>query len=112
MDYIIPLKGRVRGVRGGPQVDLLDVAARLRSAGAYRGLVALCARLARARDPRDECLRPEDHPQKGTIWVYREDAQKLILAICFFLFFQTFEPNFLTILGRFKVPMCVQKQYV
>merc|ERR1719162_1292606 len=46
--------------RHAAKVDLQEVTARLRSAGAFKGLVALCTRVAQARDPNDECLRPQD----------------------------------------------------
>jgi len=46
--------------RRASQVNLQEVAAQLRAAGAYKGLVALCIRVAQARDPNDECLRPQD----------------------------------------------------
>jgi hypothetical protein len=46
--------------RHAAKVDLKDVTMRLRCAGAFKGLVALCIRVAQARDPNDECLRPQD----------------------------------------------------
>jgi hypothetical protein len=46
--------------RHAAKVDLQEVSARLRAAGAFKGLVALCIRIAQARDPNDECLRPQD----------------------------------------------------
>jgi len=42
------------------RVDLTEVAARLRSIGACKGLVSLATRVARARDPRDEALHVQD----------------------------------------------------
>jgi len=46
--------------RHAARVDLSEAAGRLRAVGACKGLVALCARIARARDPHDESLRPQD----------------------------------------------------
>jgi len=46
--------------RNAARVDLAEAAARLRAVGACKGLVALCTRMARARDPQDEALRPQD----------------------------------------------------
>lgn len=43
------------------RVDLTEVSRRLRAVGACRGLIALCARIARSRDPNDETLRPQDY---------------------------------------------------
>lgn len=46
--------------RHAGEVSLSEAAVRLKSIGAIKGLVALCQRIARARDPRDESLRPQD----------------------------------------------------
>jgi len=46
--------------RHAAKVDLAEASARLRALGACKGLVALCARIARARDPRDESLHVQD----------------------------------------------------
>uniref|UniRef100_A0A7S4PT23 Nucleoporin Nup133/Nup155-like N-terminal domain-containing protein n=1 Tax=Alexandrium monilatum TaxID=311494 RepID=A0A7S4PT23_9DINO len=42
------------------KVDLEEAATVLRGVGACRGLVSLCTRIARARDPRDESLHLQD----------------------------------------------------
>eukprot|EP00929_Paragymnodinium_shiwhaense_P071086 TRINITY_DN36115_c0_g2_i1.p1 TRINITY_DN36115_c0_g2~~TRINITY_DN36115_c0_g2_i1.p1 ORF type:complete len:1449 (+),score=227.16 TRINITY_DN36115_c0_g2_i1:100-4446(+) len=46
--------------RHAAKVDIEDVARRLRSVGAFRGLIGLCVRVARARDPRDESVQTMD----------------------------------------------------
>lgn len=46
--------------RHAARVDLAEAAARCKAVGACKGLVALCNRIARARDPQDEALRPQD----------------------------------------------------
>eukprot|EP00419_Tripos_fusus_P047676 CAMPEP_0172824762 /NCGR_PEP_ID=MMETSP1075-20121228/18217_1 /TAXON_ID=2916 /ORGANISM="Ceratium fusus, Strain PA161109" /LENGTH=1226 /DNA_ID=CAMNT_0013666099 /DNA_START=21 /DNA_END=3697 /DNA_ORIENTATION=- len=46
--------------RHAAKVNLEEVAAQLRMIGAYKGLIGLCAHVARARDPRDESLHFQD----------------------------------------------------
>jgi len=42
------------------KVDLADIASRLRSVGACKGMISLCVRIARVRDPHDQSLRVQD----------------------------------------------------
>jgi len=65
------------------RLDLIEVSERLRSVGAYRGLIGICTRVARARDPRDECLRPQDPTNARTQQLHyaRLECYQVVLEV-------------------------------
>jgi hypothetical protein len=69
--------------RHAAKVDLKDVATKLRTAGAFKGLVALCIRVAQSRDPNDECLRPQDPTSARVQQLHyaRLECYQVVLAV-------------------------------
>jgi len=70
--------------RHAAKVDLTEVSERLRKVGACKGLVALCIRIARARDPRDEALRPQDPTSSRVQQLHymRLECYQVVLEVC------------------------------
>ncbi|CAK9003250.1 unnamed protein product [Durusdinium trenchii] len=69
--------------RNAAQVNLMDAAARLRAVGACKGLIALCSSVARARDPKDEALRPQDpsNPRLQQLHYARLECYQVVLGL-------------------------------
>ncbi|CAE8668995.1 unnamed protein product [Polarella glacialis] len=65
------------------RVDLTEASSRLRAVGACKGLIALCSSIARARDPRDEALRPQDPagPRIQQLHYARLECYQIVLEI-------------------------------
>eukprot|EP00930_Biecheleria_cincta_P056234 TRINITY_DN42394_c0_g1_i1.p1 TRINITY_DN42394_c0_g1~~TRINITY_DN42394_c0_g1_i1.p1 ORF type:complete len:1375 (-),score=190.03 TRINITY_DN42394_c0_g1_i1:50-3868(-) len=65
------------------QVDLMEVTSRLRSVGAFKGLIALCLSVARCRDPRDEAIRPQDsaNPRIQQLHYARLECYQMIIDV-------------------------------
>ncbi|CAJ1402783.1 unnamed protein product [Effrenium voratum] len=64
-------------------VNLMEAAARLRAVGACKGLVSLCSSVARARDPKDEAMRPQDpsNPRVQQLHYARLECYQVVLGI-------------------------------
>lgn len=65
------------------KVDLNDAASRLRSIGAFKGLVSLALAIARCRDPRDEAVRPQDlaDPRFQQVHYARLECYQVVLEM-------------------------------
>eukprot|EP00931_Biecheleriopsis_adriatica_P116292 TRINITY_DN91959_c0_g1_i1.p1 TRINITY_DN91959_c0_g1~~TRINITY_DN91959_c0_g1_i1.p1 ORF type:complete len:1257 (+),score=220.30 TRINITY_DN91959_c0_g1_i1:54-3773(+) len=65
------------------RVDLPEAADRLRAVGACKPLIALCSSVARARDPRDEAMRPQDpaNPRIQQLHYARLECYQVVLEL-------------------------------
>lgn len=69
--------------RHAAHINLMEAASRLRAVGACKGLISLCSGVARARDPKDESLRPQDpsNPRIQQLHYARLECYQVVLGI-------------------------------
>lgn len=69
--------------RHAARVNLTEAAGRLRAVGACKGLVALCSSVAKARDSKDEAMRPHDasNPRIQQLHYARLECYQIVLGI-------------------------------